>query len=216
VVVHLHAAFVPPTRLLDGLTDLVRAQEPPLPAPPQPVERRTLLGRKVVAQPEAPEAVGPLLDILDHARMWVPITDFGFVQAGVARSLVGSISRAAARFEPPRVALRGGSALVDENDRSVWVELRADDGAIEVMRGIAREVVDGVEQLGFYCDRRQFRTRIPLATVNDRTTVEHLEKVMAALDAHVDDMWVVDAVAVLQRGSAPFQMVPIGAESEMT
>jgi hypothetical protein len=214
VVVHLHAAFVPPTRLLDALADLVRAQEPPPPEPPEPIERRTRLGRKVVEQPEAPEPVGPLLDVLDPARMWVPITDFGFVQPSVARGLVGSIERAAGRFEPPRVALRGGAALVDDDDRSVWVELRADDDAIEVMRGIAREVVDGVEQLGFYCDRRQFRTRIPLATVNDHTTVEHLEKVMAALDAHVDDLWSVDEVMVLQRGSAPFEAVPIGRSEE--
>ncbi len=211
--VHLHAAFVPPARLLESLTDLVRAQEPPPPEPPRPVERRTRLGRKVVEQPEAPEPVGPQLDVLDPAGLWVPITAFGFVQPTVARGLVASIARAAERFEPPTVALRGGAALVDDDDRSVWVELKADDDALEVMRGIAREVVDGVEQLGFYCDRRQFRTRIPLATVNEHTSVEHLEKVLAALDAHVDDLWTVDQVWVLQRGSDPLQAVPIGQPS---
>jgi hypothetical protein len=206
--VNLRAAFVPPASLLDGLTNLVRAQEPP-PAP-RPAERRGLLGRKVVEAGPTEEA--PLLDLLDPDRMFVPITDFGFVQPGVARSLAKVIARATEGITPPQVALRGGAALVDDDDRSVWVELRADDDAIDVMRGIAREVVEAVERLGFYCDRRQYRTRIPLATINDNTTVEHLERVLAALEAHVDDLWTVDEIYVVQRGSGPVEVVPIGSE----
>ena len=112
--------------------------------------------------------------------MWVPVTDFGFVRPAIARDLVATIARAAERYAAPRVVLSGGAALVDEDDRFVWVELKADDDSVEVMRGISREVVAVVEPLGFYCDRRQFRSRIPLAAVNDLTTVEHLEIVIAA------------------------------------
>jgi hypothetical protein len=211
---HLHAAFVPPARLLDALIDLVRAQEPPSPEPPPPVERRTRLGRKIVEQPETPEPTGPLLDILGRERMVVPITDFGFVQQNVRRGVMDAIARAAERFSPPRVALKGGAALVDDKDRFVWVEVRADDDGIEVMRGIAREIVEGVEPLGLYCDRRQFRARIPLAEVNDATTVEHLEQVLAALDAHVNELWTVYEVSVIQRGTTRAETVPIGPPTD--
>ena len=111
----------------------------------------------------APEPTGPLLDLLEHSSMWVPVTDFGFVRPAIARDLVATIARAAERYAAPRVVLSGGAALVDDDDRFVWVELKADDDSVAVMRGISREVVAVVEPLGFYCDRRQFRSRIPLA-----------------------------------------------------
>jgi hypothetical protein len=146
--------------------------------------------------------------------MVVPITDFGFVQQNVRRGVMDAIARAAERFSPPRVALKGGAALVDDKDRFVWVEVRADDDGIEVMRGIAREIVEGVEPLGLYCDRRQFRARIPLAEVNDATTVEHLEQVLAALDAHVNELWTVYEVSVIQRGTTRAETVPIGPPTD--
>ena len=58
-----------------------------------------------------------------------------------------------------------------------------------MLRGIAREVVAAVEPLGFYCDRRQFRSRIPIATINDRTSVEHLEVMLGALEAYASEVW---------------------------
>jgi hypothetical protein len=151
-----------------------------------------------------------LLDVLDSDEMWVPITVFGFVRPGVARDLGEALERVARRYAPPRVVLTGGSTLVEEGDRHVWVELRAEDDGIEVMRGIAREVVAAVEPLGLYCDRRQFRSRIPVATVNDRTSVDQLEVVLAALDAYASEVWTVDELAVLHRGVGTYQTIPIG------
>jgi len=209
--VHLHAAFVPPAPLITELVALVRAQEPSPPEPPRPIARRSLLGRRAVEEQPAPGPVGPLLDLLESG-MWVPVTDFGFVRPAVARDLMATIARAAERYAPPRVVLSGGAALVDDDDRFVWVELKADDDSVEVMRGITREVVAVVERLGFYCDRRQFRSRIPLAAVNDRTTVEHLEALIAALDAHTSEPWTVDEMSLLQRGAGTYQKVTIGAD----
>ena len=56
---HLHAAFLPPPALLQELTELVRAQEPP-PAPEVP-EKRGLFGRRQEEVPAAALAAGPLL-----------------------------------------------------------------------------------------------------------------------------------------------------------
>jgi hypothetical protein len=208
--VHLHAAFLPPARHLDALAALVRAQEPPPPEDPPPAQRRGLLGRRAVEQPQ-PEPEGPLLDVVDHDRMTVPITDFGFVRPSIARELAEALERAASRYVAPRVVLTGGAALLDEDDRHVWVEMTAEGDGIEVRRGIAREVVAVVEPLGFYCDRRQFRSRIPIATINDRTSVEHLEVVLAALNGYSSEVWAVDEFVVQQRGIGLYRTIPIGS-----
>lgn len=215
---HLHAAFVPPAETVAALADLVRAQEPPPPEPPPaPPERRGLFGRRSAAEPPpAPEPGGPPLDILDPDLIWVPITDFGFVRPAIARDLVTAVARVSEKWTPPQVVLSGGTALLDEDDRYLWAEVNAEDDGVEVLRGIAREVVAAVEPLGFYCDRRQFRSRIPLATINDRTTVEHLEVVLAALDGYCSQPWTVDELSILRRHgggqpSTPWETVPLGS-----
>lgn len=151
-----------------------------------------------------------MLDVLDVSDMAVPITNFGFVHTATALKLAEVVSRATERYQPPEVSFSGGAALVDEDDRYVWAQLRADDESVEVMRGIAREVVSAVEPLGLFCDRRMFRDRVPVATINDNTTVEHLEKVLSVLDAHKSATWTVTEVSVLRRGIGPWETIPIG------
>ncbi|MGC4109292.1 MAG: hypothetical protein QM747_02450 [Nocardioides sp.] len=207
---HLHASFLPPPVLLQELTELVRAQEPPPPEPEAP-EKRGLFGRRQEAPAAPVEAPGPLLDGVDGSELSVPITNFGFVHTATARTLVSAIAAATERYTPPRVVFAGGDALVDEDDRFVWAKLRSDDDdGVEVMRGIAREVVSAVEPMGLFCDRRMFRDRVPIATINDRTSAEHLEKVVAALDGYTSEPWTVTELSVLRRGIGPWQSVPIG------
>ena len=133
--------------------------------------------------------------------MWVPVTDFGFVRPAVARDLVATIARAARAV---RRAASGPVGGVRTRRRGRSLRLGRAEGRRRLGRGdrgISREVVAVVEPLGFYCDRRQFRSRIPLAAVNDLTTVEHLEIVIAALDTHVSETWTVDEMLILQRGA---------------
>jgi hypothetical protein len=202
---------MPPPGLLAEVAALVRAQEPPPPEPVVSEERRGLFGRRAAEPPQQVEPEGPLLDVLDPSDMRLPITDFGFVQPATAQLVWEAATRVAERYSPPRVVLSGGAALIDEDDRHVWVDLAADDDGVEVLRGIARDVVAAVEPLGFYRDRRQYRSRIALATVNDRSSVEHLEAVLAALDAYTSEPWTVDAFVIIRRGSGIWQTVPIGA-----
>jgi hypothetical protein len=206
--VHLHAAFLPPPALLEQLAELVRAQEPPPPAATGGPEKRGLFGRRQESI-EAAVPAAPLLDVVDVSEMAVPITNFGFVPTATARALAQVVSVATSRYQPPRVTFSGGAALVDEDDRYVWAQLRSDDDGVEVMRGIAREVVSAVEPLGLFCDRRMFRDRVPVATINDNTTVEHLEKVLSALEAHTS-AWTVTEVSVLRRGIGPWETIAIG------
>lgn len=206
---HLHAAFVPPAEERRALVDLVLAQEPGPPSP-EPAASRGLFRRSTPAAPVTAPS-GPLLDVADTDSVLLPITDFGYLASGDARRLADALVEVCAALPPgPTVRVHGGSALVDPDDRSVWAELTGSDDDLEAMRRIASSVVSGVERLGFFRDRRRFKHRLAVATINDATTAEHLERVLAALDAHESEPWSVDEVAILQRGSGVWRTVPVG------
>ncbi len=204
---HLHAAFVPPRSLRDALATLLAAQEPP-PAEADP-GRRGLFGRRTAETAAATN--GPMLDVIDPERVVLPITDFGYVASGDARRLGDALDSVCADLERrPTVRVSGGAALVDPDDRAVWADLAAAEEDMSAMRAIAQAVVSGVQPLGFFCDRRQYRPRFPIATITDGTTVEHLEQVLTALTSYTSDPWVVDEFAVLQRGAGLWRTVRVG------
>jgi len=209
--VHLHAAFVPPRAVAEALAQLLVSLEP-TPEPPAPPTRRGLFGRRTAEREGSPTArTGPLLDAVPPDKMLLPITDFGYLASGDARRLVDAVAQACAALPVgPTLHISGGSALVDPEDRSVWADLAGTEKDLDAMRGAARAVVSAVEPLGFFCDRRQFRPRLAVATITDDTTVEHLEQVLHALAAYSSESWNVTEVAVLQRGSGVWRTVPIG------
>jgi len=153
----------------------------------------------------------PGLDVTPLDRLTLPITAFGYLTSVDARRLVDALDRVCADLPPgPIVQVSGGSALVDPDDRSVWAELSSTEEDLDALRTIARAVVSGVEPLGFFCDRRQFRPRFDVARINDATTVEDLEQVLAALSAYRSEPWTVAEVAILQRGSGVWRTLPLG------
>jgi len=204
--VHVHSAFLPPGSIRQALADLVAAQEP---APREASSaRKGLFGRRTPEEPAAPP--GPLLDAYDAERILLPITDFGFLASGDARRVADALTEVCAPLARPTVHISGGAALVSPDDRSVWADVGGTDDELAAMRTVAQAVVSGVEPLGLYCDRRQFRPRFQIATITDHTTVEHLEQVLEALAAYTSEPWTIDAVAVLQRGAGIWRSVPIG------
>jgi hypothetical protein len=204
--VHVHAVFIPPSPIRQALADLVTAQEP-APADSSSA-RRGLLGRRSSDKQTAP--VGPLLDVFDPERILLPITDFGFLASGDARRLADALTAVCAPLARPTVRISGGAALVDPDDRSVWADVTGTDEELAAMRAVAQAVVSGVEPLGFFCDRRQFRPRFPIATITDATTVEHLEQVLEALTAYSSEPWTMGEVAVLERGAGIWRSIPVG------
>jgi 2'-5' RNA ligase len=215
--VHLHAAFVPPAETLEALTALVRSLEPPpavpTPAPGADSPRRALFARRAAA-PEvartAPLSTGPMLDVVETGRMLVPITDFGWLTAEDARRVADALTQVCAGLPPaPTIEVRGGSALVDPEDRAVWANVAGTEDDIGAMRAIAAALVSGVEPLGYYRDRRQFKPRFPVATITEATTVEHLERVLATLDLFRGGPWQVSEVTLIQRGSGVFRTLTV-------
>jgi len=208
--VHLHAAFVPPATVRQALVELLRAQEP-VPTQPAPVEAsRGLFRRRSTPELEV-TPTGPMLDLVPADRLVLPITDFGYLNAGDARRLGDAVERACAELpRGPSVRVSGGSALIDPEDRFVWAELEVADDDLEALRAIARSVVSAVEPLGFFCDRRRFRPRISVATITDATTVEHLEQVLAALAEYQSAPWKMAEVDILQRGAGVWRTARVG------
>jgi 2'-5' RNA ligase len=203
--VNLRAAFVPPAATVGALAELLRHLEPPASTGEA---RRGLFSRR---PPEAAPAAGPLLEVMDPEGMLLPITDFGNVASGDARRLGDALERLCADLPSrPTVRLGGGAALLDPGDRCVWANLTGADDDLAAMRAVASAVVAGVEPLGYFRDRRQFKPRLAIATITDDTTVEHLEQVLAALDAYESEPWEVREVALLQRGAGPWRTLPIG------
>jgi 2'-5' RNA ligase len=217
---HLHAALVPPSELTRPVIEVVRGLEPPRradrPVEQQPTSRRGLFRRREEPRPAPPPPSEPLLDVIDVERLSLPITDFGYLAAPDARRLLKAITDALAELDPVTVRVSGGAALVDEDDRSVWAELSGDPDDLTGLRRVASAVVASVQPLGLFCDRRQFKPRLALATINDQTTAEHLEAVLASLADWDGEPWLVDHVQLLQRAtdrrgaSAVWASVPIG------
>jgi hypothetical protein len=208
--VHLHAAFIPPLAVRQALVELIAEQEP---SGQDPVSgRRGLFGRRTSEQEVAPAP--PQLRALDPESLALPITDFGYVSSGDARRMTDTLTQVLGSLPSgPTVHISGGEALVDDDDRSVWATLAGAEEDLAAMRTIAGNVVSAVEPLGFFCDRRQFRGRLPIATITDSTSLEHLERVLSALASYSSESWTVDEVAILQRGSGLLRAVPVGGLS---
>jgi 2'-5' RNA ligase len=110
----------------------------------------------------------------------------------------------------PTIRVQGGSALVDPEDRAVWANLVGTDDELTAMRDISQALVSGIEPLGYYRDRRQFKPRLPMATITDATTVEHLERVLETLDLYRSAPWQVSEVTIFQRGSGAWRTLTVG------
>jgi len=202
------------------LAALVRSLEP------QPAKRgvtshldtskRGFLGRRRTAAPPEPEPepegpVVPMLEVLAPGQMLIPVTDFGWLTPDDARRVGDVLTEVCAGLPAaPMVQVQGGSALVDPDDRSVWANLSASNDELRAMGDIARALVSGIEPLGYYRDRRQFKSRLPLATITEATTVEHLERVLSALELYRSDPWQITEVTVFKRGSGVWRTLPVG------
>lgn len=223
-LVHLHAAFVPPAESLEALAAIVRSLEPP-PRKPGVTShldrsRRGLIGRLIATPAPEPEAepeseheapVRPMLTVLEPAQMLIPVTDFGWLTPDDARRVGDALAEVCAGLPPaPTIRVGGGSALVDPEDRSVWANLVASDDELTAMRDIATALVSGIEPLGYYRDRRQFKARLPIATITDTTTVEHLERVLATLELYRGTPWQVSEVTIFRRGAGVWRTLTVG------
>lgn len=208
---NLHAAFVPPSWLVQPALEVVAGE--PERAPVEAGKRRLFGRRREDDRVLAPTPGRQLLDVLDESQVFVPITTFGYITRTDAERLADAVSEATAHLKPATLRFAGGSALVEPEDRCVWTELVGDTQEMNNLRAIAGAVTSSVERLGLFCDRRRLKPRLALATINDYTTVEHLEAVLARLEEYKSEPWIIQEVAIMHRTydiSSVWHAAPIG------
>jgi hypothetical protein len=191
-VMHLFATMVPPHDVLTTVSELAAGLEPawsPATAgPPAPHVGATgrLFGRRRDPDEQESRPVGPLLDLLPPACMQLPIAKFGNPTLNDAARLTDRMEAELAAVPTPRLHLTGGVALEPAGDISVWVGLGGD---LDALKQVTRGVFDAAQRLQLFVDRRVFRPHVQLGTINDQTTADYLEALVAALDAHQSASW---------------------------
>lgn len=212
----VHGAIIPPRAVLEALDAVVRSVPVPVEAVASPPQRGRL-GRFGRHRDETPGVVaeGPVM--LEHVpieRMSLPITGFGNLTTHDANRLADAIAQAASGWDPPTVRFAGGTALDFPGDWSVWARL---EGDVDALGAVARGVMQSVEGLGFFVDRRQFRPMLSVATVTPATTGPFLQEVVDALEAFRGEEWTAgisltkETFVAGKPAMAEFRRIPIGS-----
>ena len=191
---HVRAALVPPAPIAESVAGLVASVEVPVEAPPAAAGRGLFRKRAAAAAAPAPPTARQL-HLLPSDQLQLPLCSFGNLTTEEVNRLRRALGEISSGLPAPTVWVAGGGALEFDGDRSVWAKLEGDvDGLWKVFRGIN----EGVERLGFFLDRRSFRPWLAVGTINDATTAPYLEDVVAALDAHRSEEWLVDGVSLMK------------------
>lgn len=163
----LSAALVPPGSVLADLAAVVRS----------------VRGSDVELHQVPPE------------EMLLPLAHFGNVGLSDRMALRDVLTEEVARWAPLELRIRGGSALVDDGDDSVWAEL---DGDLDQLVAMGTVVPRVVQRLGFLIDRRVFCTRVRVARITPATTVEFLERLLARLEGYSGPAWTTHELLLLR------------------
>ncbi len=135
------------------------------------------------------------LDVVPVPEMHIPVSLFGNVTLGDARSLRAMLAREASDWQAPKVWFAGAAALEWPGDQSVWAKL---DGDVDDLFAIARGVAGVVRRLGFFVDRRKFRPWLSVGTITDHTTAPYLERLVGALDDFQGRPWRLEELCLLR------------------
>ena len=186
VRVYLFAALVPPREAVDELWQVVQEVTTSLtaddPAPGRRSWRAHKPSRRERRALEAAGPAGPPLVLEPPAHVYVPITKFGNLVVNDAERLAASLTTEAADWAAPRLRFSGHAAREQDEDPSVWVELKGDmDDLGTVARGVPR-VAQG---LRLYVDRRAFQPQVRVGRVTEDATPPYVQALLDTLD-HFD------------------------------
>lgn len=141
-------------------------------------------------------AAGPASEFepVPSASMHIPLALFGNVSQGDAVTLAEALAKEAMLWAPAELRFSGGTALEWPGDQSVWAKL---DGDMEQVGTIGRGVPQVVQRLGYFVDRRKFRTWMPVGQITATTTPAYLHRLVDALEAYEGPSWTLSEVCLL-------------------
>ena len=167
VHMRLSAALVPPPLVLEDLSAVVRS----------------VRGAETQLEPVPTEL------------LHIPLGRFGNVGLSDRVALWELLTEEVSCWAPLQLRFRGGAALVDAGDDSVWAEL---DGDLEQLVAMGTVIPRVVQRLGFLIDRRTFRTRVRVGRITTETGVDFLERLLARLDGYAGPAWTTHHVSLLR------------------
>jgi len=182
VLMRMSAALVPPPPVLEDLAAVVRS----------------VRGHEAQLEPVSADL------------MRLPLGNFGNVGLVDRMALEEALSEEVSRWAPLQLRFRGGSALVDPGDDSVWAEMTGDLDQLTAMGTVIPRVV---QRLGFLIDRRSFRTRMRVGRITPTTSVEFLERLLSRLNGYSGPAWTCHHVSLLRHlsgdgvGEAMFEVM---------
>jgi len=127
--------------------------------------------------------------------MRLPLGNFGNVGLTDRMALQEALTDEVSRWAPLQLRFRGGSALLDPGDDSVWAEMSGDLEQLTAMGSVIPRVV---HRLGFLIDRRSFRTRLRVGRITPATSLEFLERLLSRLDGYAGPAWTSHHVSLLR------------------
>jgi RNA 2',3'-cyclic 3'-phosphodiesterase len=206
VQMRLFTAIVPPREVLEEVKRVVQSVNPPLPSAEKPRMSRFAgrryrgahaAGREPTRDDMQPQ-VQPTtheLDSPDVEDMYLALAGFGNVALADATKLAAALRPQVATWSSPELVFAGAAALEFPGDQSVWAKI---EGDLDALNAIGRGVPLAVQRMGYFVDRRKFRTWLPVGTITDTTTAPYLEKLVAALDSFRGEPWRVDGVSLMK------------------
>ena len=178
VLMRMSAALIPPPPVLEDLAAVVRS----------------VRGHETQLEPVPAEL------------MRLPLGNFGNVGLTDRMAVQESLADEVSRLAPLQLRFRGGSALVDPGDDSVWAELSGD---LEQLTAVGALIPRVVHRLGFLIDRRAFRTRMRVGRITPTTSVEFLERLLSRLDGYSGPAWTSHHVSLLRHLSGDTASEPV-------
>lgn len=134
------------------------------------------------------------IDPVPAPSLHIPLALFGNVAQGDAVALGNALLKEAATWAPAELRFAGGTALEWPGDESIWAKL---DGDLEQLGSIARGVHQVVQRLGFFVDRRKFRTWMSVGKITGSTTPAYLNGLVDALEAYRGSSWSIQEICLL-------------------
>jgi 2'-5' RNA ligase len=167
VLMRMSAALIPPSAVLEDLAAVVRS----------------VRGSETGLEPVRAE------------RMCLPLGSFGNVGLPDRVALQQALAEDISRRSPFELRFRGGTALVDPRDDSVWAELTGD---LEQLTAVGTAIPRVVQRLGFLIDRRSFRTRMRVGRITPATNLQFLERLLSRLGGYSGPAWTTHHISLVR------------------
>ena len=177
-----------PAEVLEPVAGIIASSSAP--TPEEAPARRGLLRRKPSA-PVAPAATVSL-EVLASGQPHLRLASLGNITVGQSMQLAEVLGEAAVGWPPATLHVEGVAET--EDPRSLVVALA---GEADALREIAHNVLQAVERLGLFLDRRAFRPAVEVATASEESAAA-LQRARAALAGYRGPSWTVGHLSLLK------------------